>query len=457
MISLALAGCASRAGSPWDARLTGQGPIEGSAPQLRLAVDAAGDVIIAGSLGIVKLSGLGGETLWSRAIGTSGAPRALVLARGTDPVVGGALPNADGLVLSAEHAIVRLDGASGAELWRHTARGLPSRTSSAVIALALDPLGEVIVAGFMAGNESDNFGALKLAASDGHELWRYSAREAGPGAATAVFTTPEGHAIVAGTLSNAVGGYDLALVKIDGLDGAEIWRRTVSGPRGRPAGAARAVGLQRSRDVIGAQLLSGRGGGSALIVARIDGTDGTLRWVERIEAARGSELDLAVDARDHIFAAVATPAGFEVRKLAATDGRQIWQRSFGAAGTGCGPGVVLVLDGAQDVIAAGCQGREDLALVKLRARDGRTLWERSVRIAAGPAGKTRALAVDARGDVLIARYVAPSSDRTDLVVTKLRGRDGRLPRAEPTDAPAAGAESKKHPASAAERRAQRRP
>ncbi len=437
MIPLTLAGCASQAGNPWHARLTGQGRIEGSAPQLRLAVDAAGDVIIAGSLGVVKLSGLAGETLWRRTVGASGSPRALVLARGTDPVVSGALPSADGLVPSAEHAIVRLDGASGAELWRHTARGLSSRTSSAVTRLALDPLGEVIVAGFMAGNESDSFAALKLAASDGRELWRYSAREAGRAAATAVFTTPEGHAIVAGTLSNEVGGSDLALVKVDGLDGAEIWRRTVSGPRGRPAGAAGAVGLERSRDVIGAQLLSGRAGGSALIVARVDGTDGTLRWVERIEAARGSELDLAVDARDQIFAAVATPAGFEVRKLAASDGRQIWQRSFGGAGTGCEPGVVLVLDGAQDVIAAGCQGREDLGLVKLRARDGRTLWERSVHIAAGPAGKSRALAVDARGDVLIARYVARSSGRTDLVVTKLRGRDGRLPRAEPAEHPQA--------------------
>ncbi len=200
-----------------------------------------------------------------------------------------------------------------------------------------------------------------------------------------------------------------------------------------PAGDVRALSLDRSGDVVALRLLPGANGRMDLVVARLDGRTGGLRWVERIESGDGFAMDLAVDAEGQILTATASPAGFDITKLASSDGRQIWRRVFrGPAGASCGEGVALSLDSDDDIIAigfaSGCATGRDLSAVKLAARDGRSLWQRSIGTAAGISSSTRTLALDAHDDVVVAGYLAPSATRADLVVVKLRGRDGRLPR-----------------------------
>jgi outer membrane protein assembly factor BamB len=453
-IALLLAGCVSPGGAGWRAHVTSQHRSSRDLPRIELAVDATGDVIAAGSLGpagsadsedvepfasggvgVVKLSGPEGRTLWRRTLaGTGGATRALVLAGGRDPIVGGSMAETES---SPELAVVRLDGASGEELWRYVAHTGDTGRRSAVTDLALDPHGEVIAAGFISYAGSRKFSVFKLAAADGRELWRHavSGDTAGDGTVTAIATTPEGDPIVAGSLPNAAGGRDPMVLKIDGLDGVEIWRRILPGGTGGAAnaGEVRALSLDRSGDVVAARLLPGASRRMDLVVARLDGRNGGLRWEERIEGGAGFAMDLAVDAQGQILTATASPAGFDITKLASRDGRQIWRKVFrGPAGAGCDEGVALSLDSDDDVIAIGladgCATGRDLSAVKLAARDGRSLWQRSIGTAAGISGLTRTLALDARDDIVVAGYLAPSATRADLVVVKLRGRDGRLPR-----------------------------
>ncbi len=453
-IALFLAGCVPPGGTGWRTRVASQHRSSQDPPQVRLAVDATGDVIAAGSLGpagspeaegvepyatggvgVVKLSGPEGRTLWRRSLaGMGGATHALVLASGRDPIVGGSMAETES---SPELGVVRLDGASGEELWRHVAHTGETGRRSAVTHLALDPHGEVIAAGFVSYAGSRKFRVFKLAASDGRELWRHpvSGNGGGNGTVTAVTTTQEGDPIVAGSLPNAAGGHDPAVLKIDGLDGVEVWRRILPGGTGGavPAGDVRALSLDRSGDVVALRLLPGANGRMDLVVARLDGRNGDLRWMERIESGAGFAMDLAVDAEGQILTATASPVGFDITKIASSDGRQIWRRVFrGPAGAGCDEGVALSLDSDDDIIAigfaSGCATGRDLSAVKLAARDGRSLWQRSIGTAARISSLTRTLALDDLDDVVVAGYLAPSATRADLVVVKLRGRDGRLPR-----------------------------
>ncbi len=417
-------------------------------PQVSLAIDAAGDVIAAGTLdpagfgdalaaagrdalgfGVVKLSGSQGEILWQQIIGKTGADaRALVLTGGMDPIVGVSISDARGV----RFVVARLDRASGRELWRHTALASESTSSAVTPHLELDPRGEVIAVGSLSDAESMVLRVRKLAASDGRELWSYSTPGTAAGRATAMATTAEGDPVVAAIFSNAAGGHDLALIKIDGLDGAEIWRRILPGAsRTTPSGGVRVIALDQSGDVIAARLLSAGEGQTDLVLARFDGRNGALRWVESVEAQNGVALDLGLVDRNHLVAASASPSGFHVVRLAASDGRQIWHREFGEDAL-CGETVALRVDAADDVIAAGfgCAAGRNLFVVKLAGDDGQPRWSQDIGTATGIVGKPRALAVDPNGGVFLAGYATSETERVGLVVLKLRGRDGQFPSVE---------------------------
>ncbi len=445
-IPLYLAACTSAGDRGWRTRLAMGIAIPG--PQVSLAIDAAGDVIAAGpfdptafgdalaaggrdasGFGAVKLSGSQGKILWKQIIGTTRADaRALVLTSGMDPIVGVSVSDARGV----RFVVARLDRASGRELWRHTALASESANFAVPPHLELDPRGEVIAAGSLSDAESTVLRVRKLAASDGRELWSYSTPGTAAGRATAIATTAGGDPVVAAIFSNAAGGHDLALIKIDGLDGAEIWRRILPGAsRTTPSGGVRVVALDRSGDVVAARLLSDGEGQTDLVLARLDGRNGALRWVESVEAQNGVALDLRRVDRNHLIAASASPSGFHVARLAASDGRQIWHRQFGEDAL-CGETVALRVDAADDVIAAGfgCAAGRNLFVVKLSGGDGQPRWSRDIGTATGIVGKPRALAVDPDGDVFVAGYATSATERVDLVILKLRGRDGQLPSVE---------------------------
>ncbi len=438
-ISLYLAGCASSAGDGWRARLATPDGSAGSSPRLGLALDKSGDVFVAGSLaggfGIAKLSGSLGSSLWSRSVRASGA---LVLADGVDPVLAAWLSVPEYDEAGSGSAVVRLDGANGTALWRHAlSRGQPD--NAILTNLALDPQGEVIVAGQSRDEKSNELSLVKLTAADGRELWRYRIRQPWPtrADATAVATTGGGDTLFAGSLWGGDSEPELGVLKIDGLDGAEMWRSSLhAGRAGSSSGAAssaRVTSLDRSGDVIAAWLVSAAGDETLLVVARIDGGNGTPRWIEVFPRADGLALDLHLDARGDIVLATASPAGLSFSKLASSDGRQIWRRTLDGARR-CGGGIAVTVNADDDVIAAGCaQGRE-LLVLKLRGLDGRSLWQRGLGPAAGSAGEVRTLAVDPEGHVLAAAYVR-SAERDELVVVKLRGRDGRVPPERATESP----------------------
>src|SRR5262245_33743132 len=112
--------------SGWQTRITGTGA--GSGAALAVRADASGDVVAAGFL--------------------DGGPAS-----------------------GADFAVVKLAGATGMELWRQVLIG-PGMNDQAV-AVAFDAAGNAVVTGTTSAPGVDHqFTVAKLAAADGHILWR---------------------------------------------------------------------------------------------------------------------------------------------------------------------------------------------------------------------------------------------------------------------------------------------
>jgi uncharacterized delta-60 repeat protein len=119
---------------------------------------------------------------------------------------------------------------SGDTVWTRRLDG-PAHRDDHGLAVAVDRLGSVIVAGKSAG--ADNVPQILAAKYDatGRELWRRTARGTGRSHnwPCAVRTDTSGSILVAGTVSSSSSGYDYWLARY-ASDGRELWTRTYDGP-----------------------------------------------------------------------------------------------------------------------------------------------------------------------------------------------------------------------------------
>src|SRR5438552_9424270 len=115
-------------------------------------------------------------------------------------------------------------------------------------ATAVDGAGNVVAAGYTTNTDTGgDFTVAKLDGTSGTELWRYSfsfAAGVGPysDTALAVALDRSGHVIAAGTIwyYNASSGRpikwsEMLVVKLNGTNGAEVWRQAISAPTGNDA------------------------------------------------------------------------------------------------------------------------------------------------------------------------------------------------------------------------------
>ena len=179
-------------------------------------VDATGDVFAAGSvfenalLGypdfvVLKLSGADGSLLWKHTVPSVSAHGGLA----RDLAV---LPNGD--VVAVGQAVVdsnrwfdivaaRLEGGTGQEVWRTVIYAADCGCGDSAFSVAIDAAADVLVAG---SPSTGLFSVMKLAGSSGALLWRsdvpnlgeaYGGESAG---ADLVQSTPDGNLIAAGRL-----------------------------------------------------------------------------------------------------------------------------------------------------------------------------------------------------------------------------------------------------------------
>jgi len=333
----------------WEATI-GEGNLDDG---FDVVVDAAGDVVTAGGVAIggqdfavVKLDGLTGGEIWRYvASGSLGEPDYAdqVAVDGSSDVFASGYIREPG----TEASVVKLDGTTGAEIWR---RDLPDTLSPGTATwLVVTGSGDVVVATGVSVRRLDGAsGADVWAAGTGSCLggplaiqaagdviathWRSQSlpdgemcrRDAASG--TIVWSTNLGDTsvldvdldgaddvVIAGHFDN---GLNWTAAKLDGATGGVAWR-VDAGLNAR----VNAVAVDSSGDVIVGGLLAP----SNTLLAKLDGTSGATLWQEGISAV----IDVAVDGNDDVITAEVSLGTIGlVRKVAGTDGSFLW-RSHG--------------------------------------------------------------------------------------------------------------------------------
>lgn len=438
---------------------TVDGPASGADTVAAAAVDAAGNVAVAGAMegaggspdfAVLKLSGVDGTPLWAApatfdgsAAGEDRAEAVAVDAAG-DVIAAGTLANTG---TGRDLAVVKLAGATGALVWAApaTVNGTAAGSTDEATAVAVDAAGDVIAAGFTQ-NASTNLDltVVKLAGATGAPRWAapvtIDGTAHGGDLAFALALDAAGDVVVAGTTQNVGTSLDFTVVKLAGGSGAELWRRSIAGTTGGGVDQALAVAVDPAGDVAAAGFSQNAGTAFDLTVVRLSGSTGTLLWPQPVKlsgAVVGSEDQgngVAVDASGNVVATGLlqrasddeTVSDFVVVKLAAANGVEVWRRTVagGVADSFDAEGVAVAVDPGGNALAGGrvenAATGTDFALVRLAAADGVELVRRTLGgSAATSADAARAVAVDRAGNLVGAGTLGNAATGTDIAVVKI--------------------------------------
>ena len=235
-------------------------------------IDSAGNVIVTGydfsgtrNFRTVKYNGATGAVVWNvsyNSTSPSSYDNAYAIAVDTSGNV-----VVTGTTGSASQTI-KYNGATGAEMW-NVASSVANHTTQAV---AIDASGNVALAGYSTDVVGGtNFRTVKLNGATGAELWSKSyngaASKTDYGVALAI--DGNGHIIAIGTSEDAVGGNNLRAIKYHGTSGAEIWNHAYLGPSFYDKGYRVAVGPGNSVHVVG--VLDYLNTGTIAVVQKIAG------------------------------------------------------------------------------------------------------------------------------------------------------------------------------------------
>jgi cysteine-rich repeat protein len=311
--------------------------------------------------------------------------------------------------------------------------------------VAVDSSGNVIATGNVTDSSTLvylwNFPVVKLDGTTGALIWRTDiAGTNGPfgDQGNHVLVDQAGDVFAAGYSTNNGSYFDFTVAKLDGASGQVVWRNNVTGTAGQNGQSydvAQRLVLDGHGDVLAAGAIMDTGifNDSDFAVVKLSGADGTELWRATINGETDQEdyaTAIAVDAAGNAFAAgtvlgppPAPPyATFFVASFAAADGAERWRRSFyDVANTDWAYDVAV--DAAGDVVAIGERAYRGY-VTKLRGSDGSTVWEHWLGGTAGEGSSAYAGKIDSAGDVYVTGDAFDDFSGTDLLVWKLAASDG---------------------------------
>ncbi len=309
----------------------------------RLAFDPAGDVLLAGGTAtlatfgdilVAKLDGATGAELWRTVldgVGDSDFPDDLA----SDPSGAVYVTGAFGLghLTSSDtaFAVVKLDGTTGAELWRYTITpAAPGFGRAQFVAVGAD--GAVFASGFLPTADGSSAVIVRLDPATGAELWRHDVDGVSGGydIGGPVRVDPAGRLLLGALVATSATTGDMALLRLDPTSGGELWRTPVGAGR-YPSGV--------ELGPFGTLVTAFSSIDTALSIAAVDATTGTFRWRHDvpIELASPSSyfspIDLAVDGRGNLAVAGYRIDGDYDASILAVDGASGGEPLVCAAGS----------------------------------------------------------------------------------------------------------------------------
>ncbi len=411
-----------------------------------MAVDPTGDVLVTGTssqgasyFATVKYAGSDGALQWE--------------ARFDGPVPGNAVPyalavDAAGDVLVAgisngDFATVKYAGASGVQRWNRLYDG-PASEGDFASALALDSKGDVLVAGASTGVGSGfDYTTIKYAGANGAQQWvsRYSGPANLVDQALAVAVDAADDVLVAGASTGVGSGFDYGTVKYDGATGTQRWVSRHDGPA-HSSDVAYAIAADAAGDVLVTGWSNAGANDNDYLVIKYSGEVGAELWLNRYDGPAHRDDDayaVAVDNAGDVVVAGRTHDGvqydFGIGKFAGATGAPVWfanepDRSGLPENLACGGFVqgkqAVAVDSAGNTVTVGCAyngGDRDYQIVKFSPQ-GSLVWSASYDSPAGQDDWASAVAVDAAGDVIVTGQSTSQGSGSDYTTVKFAGSTG---------------------------------
>jgi hypothetical protein len=390
------------------------------------ATDARGDLAVVAATGdghegclvTLKYSGATGVLAWRRDAcgpGAAGAAAVAIDAAG-DVIVAG---NSAGTF-----RLVKYSGATGAPMWEQRAGG---GALDLAWGLALDPAGNVLLMGKAAGFSTEVWVA-KHRGSDGALAWQQPVDCGAETTPVGIAADGAGNALIAGNFRNSSGGDDWYAARLAGSSGAVLWRKMYdSGLRDEASGIA----VDRAGDVIVTGISATPGGHTVAKTVKSAGATGRTLW-ERDFSGPGSSgaRALAIDGAGNVvvtgFAGNGTGGDDIATVKYAANGTPLWHASHAVAGSGRDAGHGVAVDAAGDVVVTGATHALGAAAPQMRtiryaSADGAEQWSFAEN-GAGAADRGLAVVAGAHGVHAVGSLTQPGM-ATGLRVLTFAGVD----------------------------------
>lgn len=396
-----LAGVIPSAHAGWHALDTGGAAV---------AFDPAGNVIAAGGrrldpdehgdLVVEKRAAADGSLLWRFSLPGQEADanaNAVVVDAAGDAFVAGELSRASfANAKPSTFLVVKLDGATGAEVWRYAipATGHRGATSPAQDIVLL-PDGGVVASGSTHTPDGQQFTVVRLDAG-GTEVWRTNLMGStfgGTNIASVVAVDPAGNIVAGGYTENVVTFLDFTVAKLSGATGTQLWRYVTGGTTWTYDNVGD-IGFLPSGDVMASGFTENETTKLDGIVVRLDRDEGYAIWRldfdspghfhDAARVAVGADGSVGVGIMYGTAPAdwVGGTGVLAIQKVSSVSGALLWEQPL--VGTGTGPSYVgqLLIDSVGDLIVPGALSNavsgKDYTVAKLSGVDGSALWRHEV-------------------------------------------------------------------------------
>jgi hypothetical protein len=315
---------------------------------------------------------------------------------------------------------------SGAILWQKSFAGAAGG-SDAALAVAVDSSGNAVVTGSSAN--ASGIGDIKTIkyAPDGTVAWERLYDGGRDDAAYGVVVDGANNIYIAGESINTAGNADIRVVKYS-ADGTLAWAKSFDFGWDDYVSD---IAVTAAGDVAVSGVSQNAGTNADWRVLKISGSTGALAWQQSFDGGGEDQTyGIAMDAAGNVFvagySAVNGNMNARIAKFAAADGKPTWQSSIG----GAGPDIAqaLALDSSGNAVVAiqfqNTAGNYDFRTVKLAAADGRALWDKAFN--SGANDYAYQVAVDAAGNVVTIGSVVNANGSTDWKAIRYAGADGAL-------------------------------
>ena len=382
----------------------------------RIAVDASGDLIVAGITGTdfltIKYSSAG-LPLWTNYFDGPGSLsyesiRAMAVGLNGNVIVSGYSDDPKNLVTISYSS-------NGAALWTNLYN--VSRVSN--VEICTDSAGNVLVAGAV-------FGVIKFSPA-GTVLWTKAFNALG-GEPYSIATDPADNVFVTGiSAENLTTWYDYLTVKYSG-NGVALWTNRYTTPGlGEDVATKVAVGSAGNVFVTGYDYLSTGGRGFATVVYS---NAGTPLWTNRFNrSTNNSEMpsDLVLDENDNVFVTgISYGNGFYISADCTTIGysamgQGLWTNHYNGQSNSEDIGQAVAVDNSGNTFVTGYSDagsiNYDFATIAY-SQSGSGMWTNRYNGPGNGDDRANAIAVDSAGNVIVTGYSTASGINQDYTTIK---------------------------------------